>query len=366
MKKVTIIIMLLAFAATTSVATAQRHRSNRQTTKTATKSNPNAADLKLIDRAISGISTAQDSLCEKVFYGKFDKKALTTSNVSAIKSKADAGEAWAQDIIGELYNGGLSGYTKNLPKCVEWYRKSADQGYVWGLVNLACRYDGGEGVSENMYKAFEYFKKAAELGNAEAQYGLGDYYYNGDGVQKDYYEAVKWYRKAAEQGHAEAQCILGDHYYNGEGLPKDYNEAVKWYRKAAEQGDAEAMIGLGLCYENGNGVQENNDEARKLYKKAVNLGNKEAKEYLIRLDAPDYSGYWYAENDMRASRYYFDYDPVKKTLSGTLMMHGAGECDISGVVKGNKIHVKGRYWNRVLTIKGNRLLDRSCGIWYSR
>ncbi|MBQ9584687.1 MAG: sel1 repeat family protein [Muribaculaceae bacterium] len=247
MKKVTIIIMLLAFAATTSVATAQRHRSNRQTTKTATKSNPNAADLKLIERAISGIATAQDSLCEKVFYGKFDKKALTTSNVSTIKSKADAGEAWAQDIIGELYNGGMGGYTENLPKCVEWYIKSADQGFVWGQVNLAIRYDSGEGVSENLNEAVKWFRKAAEQGNYEAQNRLGNCYYNSD----DYYEAVKWYRKAAEQGHAEAMNNLGECYEEGEGIQQSDSEARKWYEKSAKLGYKGAKDNLNrLAYRN--------------------------------------------------------------------------------------------------------------------
>ena len=362
--------MLLAFAATTSVATAQRHRSNRQTTKTATKSNPNAADLKLIERAISGIATAQDSLCEKVFNWKFDKKAFTTSNVSAIKSKADAGEAWAQDIIGELYNQGLGGYSKNLPKCVEWYIKSADQGFVWGQVNLAIRYEEGEGVNENDYEAVKWYRKAAEQGHAEAQCSLGDHYYTGEGVPKDYNEAVKWYRKAAEQGDAEAMNNLGECYEEGEGVSKDYNEAVKWYRKAAEQGYARAQKNLGLCYHDGNGVtqdyteavkwyrkaiekgddtamnnlgycyeygegvQQSNSEARKWYQKAAKLGNETAQENLERLDCPDFNGSW--------TYYYYDnyftfdleLDFKTKIINGYWIIGNGGAHEVTGRVVG--------------------------------
>jgi TPR repeat protein len=48
----------------------------------------------------------------------------------------------------------------------------------------------------------EWFRKSAQQGYAWTEYNLGFMYANGKGVSQDYTEAVKWYRKAAEQGAA--------------------------------------------------------------------------------------------------------------------------------------------------------------------
>ena len=247
MKKVLTVFLLIALVATSFDVSAQRRGSRRQSTRrssTSRAATPNAADLKLFERAISGIATAQDSLCEKVFNSAFDKKAFTTSNVSTIRSKADAGEAWAQDIIGELYNEGMGGYSKNLPKCVEWYQKSANQNYVWGLLNLAIRYEFEEGVEEDEYKAYEYYKKAAELGNAKAMNETGDCYYYGYGVYQDYNQAVYWFKKAAEQGQAKAMYNLGYCYEHGKGIEQNQSQAIDWYTKGANKGDEDAKEAL--------------------------------------------------------------------------------------------------------------------------
>ena len=50
---------------------------------------------------------------------------------------------------------------------MEWYRKSAEKGYDWGMYNVACCYRDGEGVEKDGEKAIEWFKKAYEK-NGEA------------------------------------------------------------------------------------------------------------------------------------------------------------------------------------------------------
>ena len=69
-----------------------------------------------------------------------------------------------------LYSKGREYYDrKDYAEAVKWYRKSAEQGYMYG------------------------------------QYNLGDCYENGKGVTQDYAEAAKWYKKAADQGHTGAK-----------------------------------------------------------------------------------------------------------------------------------------------------------------
>ena len=135
----------------------------------------------------------------------------------------------------------------------------------------------------NYTKAIEWYRKSAEQGYARAQYNLGVMYQNGYGISQDYTEAVKWCRKAAEQGDATAQSNLGWMYQDGKGVVKDVTEAVKWYRKSAEQGDARAQSNLGIMYETGKGVSKDIAEAVKWYQKAAKQGYRDAQENLIRL-----------------------------------------------------------------------------------
>ena len=98
------------------------------------------------------------------------KKALTFS--PELVSKAEAGDARAQNDLGRCYYKGL-------------------------------------GVAQDYNEAIKLFTKAAEQGNTTAQYALGSVYYNGHGVNKDYKEAVKWLMKAVAQENAMAELRLG-------------------------------------------------------------------------------------------------------------------------------------------------------------
>ena len=109
-------------------------------------------------------------------------------------------------------------------------------------------YHNGYGVVQNYTEAVNWYRKSAEQGYAEAQNNLGWMYQNGYGVAQSYTEAVNWFRKSAEQGYAEAQYNLGAMYANGDGVAQNYTEAVKWFRKSAEQGYAEAQNNLGWMY----------------------------------------------------------------------------------------------------------------------
>lgn len=191
-----------------------------------------------------------------------------TTNIATLTQKAKAGDAKAQNDLGDAYYDG-KGVTKNFTEAVKWYTKAAEQGNAEAQKNLGYCYNYGEGVAKNLTEAVKWYTKAAEQGNAKAQRNLGNCYYNGEGVAKDFTEAVKWYKKAAEQGNADAQNNLGECYYNGEGLAKDFTEAVKWYKKAAEQGNAYAQYSLAWCYDKGEGVAKNDSEAIKWYIKAA-------------------------------------------------------------------------------------------------
>ena len=107
-------------------------------------------------------------------------------------------------------------------------------------------------------EAVKWYRKSAEQGNVFGQYNLGRCYDRGAGVMKDDAEAMKWYFKSAEQGLPLAQCMLGGKFASGEGVGKDLEVSASWYRTAAEEGDGEGQYYLADCYKCGKGVAENN------------------------------------------------------------------------------------------------------------
>jgi TPR repeat protein len=76
-----------------------------------------------------------------------------------LKPMAEAGEAKAQYIIGDMY-----GYGRGAPQSwvegVKWYRKAADQGFAKAEDELAVKYDLGWGVSEDHAEAERWAQRA--------------------------------------------------------------------------------------------------------------------------------------------------------------------------------------------------------------
>ena len=101
-------------------------------------------------------------------------------------------------------------------------------------------YQFGKGVLKDDKQALKWYRKAAEQGYVFAQFNLGVMYDNGEGVLEDDKEAVKWYRKAAEQRYAKAQLKFGLMYAKGEGVLQDYVTAYAWANISAANGSKTA------------------------------------------------------------------------------------------------------------------------------
>ena len=125
------------------------------------------------------------------------------------------------------------------PADVAALRVKANAGDAGAQNYLGFAYFNGQGVPQDYAQAAAWFRKAAEQGDADAQFNLGMMYYNGQGVPQDDAQAAAWYRKAADQGYANAQFNLGVMYRNGQGVPQDYVESHKWRNLAASRASAE-------------------------------------------------------------------------------------------------------------------------------
>ena len=191
----------------------------------------------------------------------------------------------------------------NHVKEFEWYKKSAEERYDWGMCNLATCYRDGEGVQEDQEQAIAWYQKAYELhGDAagDAANRIGNIY-NG---QKNYVKQFEWYKKSAEEGYDWGMYNLATCYRDGEGVQEDQEQAIAWFQKAYElhgdaAGDAADGIGLiynkqgnnakefewmnngakegydwcmrnlGMCYQCGRGTSQDYRKAREWYQKAI-------------------------------------------------------------------------------------------------
>lgn len=199
----------------------------------------------------------------------------------------------AQFHYGDMLESGIGG-NMNLAEAVDWYRKSAKQGYEQAkqrleeleeLEELHEPLDAPKTAPPQVQApsktqpespsvaagpdAVDPIKSlfvAAENGDVKAQYELATNYLKGiGGVAEDPILAAYWFRQAAEQGYADAQNMLGQCYSLGRGLAKNTIDARRWYQKAADQGLAVAQWNCYQAY----GARE---EARKWLVAAAGQG----------------------------------------------------------------------------------------------
>ncbi|MBV1931469.1 MAG: sel1 repeat family protein [Porticoccaceae bacterium] len=88
-------------------------------------------------------------------------------NYYLISVAASGGDAVAQYNMGVMHEVG-QGVAKDAEKAVEWYRKSAEQGYENAQYNLGVMLLHGIGVEKNRDAAIDWFKKAAAQLNMPA------------------------------------------------------------------------------------------------------------------------------------------------------------------------------------------------------
>jgi TPR repeat protein len=161
-------------------------------------------------------------------------------DVTAVTTRAEAGDAVAQKDLGSAYAKG-QGVKQSYAEAAKWYRKAADQGNAAAQSALGELYEAGQGVPLGETNAAIWYRKAADQGYAAAQYNLAVLYVMGKGVPQNDGEAVKLYRAAAEQGDALAQYNIGMRYSEGHNIAADPAEAFKWLSLAAAQGLGDAV-----------------------------------------------------------------------------------------------------------------------------
>jgi TPR repeat protein len=210
---------------------------------------------------------------------ELNKPGLSASALDKVKhdltAKAEAGDAKAELVLGQLYQFGFMGTDAAKPDyaaAAYWYQEAANRGSAQAAYQLAVIYRDGRGVAANAPLALEFFLKAANAGYVPAMVPLSYAYGTSDSPVR-LQRATYWAHKAADAGDPKGWLILGYAYYRGWLIldpdpTSGYRQAMINYKKAAAGGDCLAMLNIGGLYFNGEGVAQSRTQAQTWFAKA--------------------------------------------------------------------------------------------------
>jgi uncharacterized protein len=199
-----------------------------------------------------------------------------SSEIVALRGKAEAGEATAQLQLADLILSGRAKGSEN-SEAVALLNKAADSGHAPAQLALArLLYSGGSGIPVDIERAQFLTQQAAEAGLAQAQSAFGDQLYqqiDPKAREINYAAPLEWFRKAAAQNDPQGLCRLGMMTTAGEGLAPDPTAGWKLIRQAAHTGHPLALNEAGTALQLGLGVAQDEIAAIGYFHAAADLGN---------------------------------------------------------------------------------------------
>jgi TPR repeat protein len=158
-----------------------------------------------------------------------------------------------------------------------WFKAAASKGdgCAMSCIGVICARDRHD------YKAaMDWFRRSADTGYVIATRNIGEMYYYATGVPRDYKEALANLQKSANAGDAQAMNDIGNAYFEGNGVRPDFHQAASWYAKAADHGDPCGMYNLARCYKFGKGIAQDQPLYAKWLRQSADAGFDVAKAEL--------------------------------------------------------------------------------------
>jgi len=121
---------------------------------------------------------------------------------------AAAGRPSAQSVLAWMYAQGTGGRAADPANAARLYQQAARAGDAAAQNNIGELYETGRGVAADLKQALDWYRKAAEAGFAPGQFNLGRLYAAGLAITKDYAEARKWLEQAERGGVVPAGKLL--------------------------------------------------------------------------------------------------------------------------------------------------------------
>ena len=197
----------------------------------------------IMDAAKLGLPKAQIKVAERYLFGINKVEKDEDKSIEYLKKGAEGGEMFGQYWLANAYI--MNGETdRDISNAMLWFEKAAQQGCSKSMRELGRIYEAGGSDLDHNYvqKATTWYEKSANAGDYDAQYKIGEFYYNGNGVVKNHKEARKWFEKASQgnmnpihfKGYAE--FWLGKMMMKGEGGCTDINNGIQFITKSASSG----------------------------------------------------------------------------------------------------------------------------------
>ena len=200
-----------------------------------------------IARADEARWMAKTSQANAVADGK-GPAGMGTIDVAALKRAAENGDEGAQLVLGALLASG-DGVQRDEKAALDWFEKAADAQNARAQAVLGELYAmGWGGLKKDPAQAAKWMEKAA-LGNlVVAKARWGSMLSKGKGVKQDAQKGLDWYVQAAQEGDGRARLLMGVMLVH-----QDRDAAAQWFYGAADVGDEEVLCALGTFYGWGNG-----------------------------------------------------------------------------------------------------------------
>ena len=128
-------------------------------------------------------------------------------------------------VVGLCHEYGV-GVPPNKEIATEWYTRSANLGYPFGMNNL------GSSLEEKGLKdeAFQWYQRSAQLGNPLGMLRVGLCFDRGIGTTVDHDKAIEWYTRSADLGEPKAMAVLATNLMLGP-TDDDHTKALEWFTK---------------------------------------------------------------------------------------------------------------------------------------
>lgn len=193
-----------------------------------------------------------------------------------IKSCAISGDRRCQNQLGLWYEVGI-GTEKNLDLALEWYMKSAEQGYPSAYKNIVILYElyRGHEIIKQYDKVYQFFLQASQNDDAEMMYYLAKCFYYGIGIKKNNKQAFQWFNKSSKEEYSKAHYAVGLCYHKGIGVGIDIIKSIEYYTKAGMLRDKRAIKKLVELFEKKEYKDYFENAQFDVFVNAVNLGMSE-------------------------------------------------------------------------------------------
>ena len=199
---------------------------------------------------------------KKLFLFFIGLALILVFQVRAQQAPASIGKQYLE--MGDYFRWGnvLNG-NGDMEKTLSCYQKSANVGYPDGIAALGEMYERGRGgLTKDIAKALELYTKAYSLGSGRACCSLGMASAFGYGCAVDYQKMISYFQEGAKRGDHFSIQKMGEMLYKGYGVEQSYEKAIPYLERAAEMRNATANYYLGLCYRNGYGVTKDEQKGR--------------------------------------------------------------------------------------------------------